>query len=185
MANMFRTTKIDTDKFSQWYHETKKKYGVHTNREFADRIGYNQTFISNTMDRGQLSAPAIKVLEAVYGLKLEDILPDAPKPEKEEPKDPPQAAVDLSNLEDVLKRTLQAVTAVQGTTDDVRKGFRVQTTPRLDTESIAEGVYSGMSRLWERNKKDVISQLRGLVFAGTYEAGKQLNEIKTNTYTAK
>ena len=179
MANMFRTIKIDRDKFIAWYKEAREKYDVKSAAEFADRIGYNHTFIANVKARGQLSVPSVKVLEAVYGLKLEDVMPDEVKPEPEKVETP--ETVDLSNLESMLKNTLHAVTEIQGMTDDLKKGFRVQTNPRMDSESIAEGVYAGMCRFWERNKKDIIGQLRGLVFAGTFDAGKKLDEMKTDT----
>jgi hypothetical protein len=177
MANAFRTIRIDKEKFIAWVAETSKKNGIKNAEEFAERIGYNRNFLSNTKMRCQLSVPAVKVLEAIYGLNLEDILPDEEKPKQEEQPEE-KVPVDLSGIEDAMKSILAHVTATQAMTDDIRKGFRVQTNPRLDTETIAEGVYSGMSRFWERNKKDILGQLRGLVFAGTYESGKQLAEMR-------
>ena len=181
MAKAFRTTIIDKDKFDAWVKKVMKENHIKNVNEFADKIGYNHTFVYNTMARGTLSIPAIKVMESVYGLDVNDIMPDEPKPEiKAEPEkapEPVKEAVDLSALEDTLKREFLTLMEIKGFMDDVRRGFRVQTLPRLDSESIAEGVYDGISRFWERNKKDFISQLRGIVFAGTFEAGKKLDEV--------
>lgn len=188
MAKNFKTIPVDPDKFMAWYKATAKKNGLKSAGEFADRIGYNHTFVYNVRDRESISAPALKSCELVYGLKLEDIKPDEPKPEvKAEPEkapEPVKESVDLSALEDTLKREFLTLMEIKGFMDDVRRGFRVQTLPRLDTESIAEGVYDGLSRFWERNKKDFISQLRGIVFAGTFEAGKKLDEVGRPIKTA-
>lgn len=175
------TIKIDPDKFMKWYMAARTEHKVSSAREFAARIGYNPTFVANCRDRGVITVPAFKLLELTYGLKLEDVKPDEKKqePQKAETFEKPEP-VDLSDLENMLKNTLHAVTEIQGTTDDLKKGFRVQTNPRLDSESIAEGVYAGISRFWERNKKDIIGQLRGLVYAGNFEAGKQLDEMRKN-----
>lgn len=184
MYRHYNAIKIDPEKFMKWYREARKEYKITSAREFAAKIGYNQTLIANCRDRGVISVQACKLMELQYGLKLDDIKPDEKKPEPEPQKvekaETPEP-IDLSNLESMLKNTLHAVTEIQGMTDDLKKGFRVQTNPRMDSESIAEGVYAGMCRFWERNKKDIIGQLRGLVFAGTFDAGKKLDEMKTDT----
>lgn len=174
------TIKIDPDKFMKWYKAARVEYKITSAREFAAKIGYNPTFVANCRDRGVITVQAYKLMELQYGLKREDIDPDEKKPEPEPEKTETPETVDLSNLENMLKNTLHAVTEIQGMTDDLKKGFRVQTNPRMDSESIAEGVYAGMCRFWERNKKDIIGQLRGLVFAGTFDAGKKLDEMKTD-----
>ena len=183
MAKFAKTVKVDPDKFMAWYKSIVRKNGFKSAAEFADGIGYNHTFVYNVRDRKQMSAPAFKSCELVYGLKLEDIQPDEQKPEEakagpEKALETVQNTVDLSVMEDTLKREFLTLTEMKGFMDDVRRGFRVQTLPRIDTECIAEGVCNGISRFWERNKKDIISQLRGLVFAGAFEAGKKLDEMK-------
>lgn len=179
---MYKNTtsiEIDSEKFMKWYFATKKEHKLSSAREFAAKIGYGEQLIPNIRNRCVISPPICKLLELTYGLKLEDVLPDKPDKKKPEPQEAEKPEpVDLSGLKTMLKNTLHAVTEIQGTTDDMKKGFRVQTNPRLDTESISEGVYSGLCRFWERNKKEIIGQLRGLVFAGTFDAGKKLDEMQ-------
>lgn len=145
MYRHYSAIKIDPDKFMKWYRAARKEYKITSAREFAEKIGYNQSFVANCRDRGVISVQACKLMEMQYGLKLEDIKPDEkkPEPQKDEMIENPEP-LDLSSLESMLKNTLHAVTEIQGVTDDMKKGFRVQTNPRLDTESIAEGVYSGL-----------------------------------------
>lgn len=177
MAKAFRTTIIDKEKFGAWTKKVMKENHIKNVNEFADKIGYNHTFVYNTMARGTLSIPAIKVLEAVYALDVNDILPDPPKAET---KDEEQKTADTTKIEDMLKEIVKASVATQQMTEDIRKGFRVQTTPRLDTESIAEGVKAGMEAFWRNKKDDIVRMLNGIIFAANFEAGKKLDELRND-----
>ena len=179
-----RTVHIDTAKFAGWVSKVMKENHLTQKGQFADEIGYNHTFFSNCMARGYIAAPAIKALEVRYGLKVEDILPDPPKEEKTDPvqETPVEQAVtvDLTKVEDTLKQMLKATLVAQGMAEDIRRGFRMQTLPRLDTESIAEGVKAGLEAFWKNKKDEITRLLNGIVFAGSFEAGKKLDEMRND-----
>lgn len=180
-----RSVTIDPDKFEIWAKKVMKEHGIKHKTDFGKDIGYNKTFYFNVVDRGYVSAPAVKALEFVYGLNVEDIMPDPPNEELPEP-NPVEAPVetaktaDLTKLEDMVKQMVKATIATQQMTDDIRKGFRVQTTPRLDVESISEGVKAGMEAFWRNKKEEIVRMLNGIIFAGSFEAGKKLDELRND-----
>jgi transcriptional regulator with XRE-family HTH domain len=53
-----------------------------TTRQIADKVGYNQSTISNWCTENEISMPGMKALELAYGIKYEDIMFDDVKEEQ-------------------------------------------------------------------------------------------------------
>ena len=180
---------IDPNKFKQWVEKTKQENGMKTNIEFASELGYNSVLIPNVIARGFLTRPAMIAMKNRFGLALEDVAPDPePEPTPVEPETATAPAaenqqatvvnVDLTKLEDTQRYVLQAVNAMKEMCDNVQRGFRVQTLPRLDSEMIAEAVRSGMESFWRTKKSEILQMFHGVICAGAMEAGQRVLEME-------
>lgn len=177
---------IDRAKFEAWLKNAKQANNLTSNAAFAAELGYDGNMVSNIIQRHYITRPVLCAMKHRFGLELEDIAPDPepelvptePEPEPAaEPAPSPAPAVDLTQIEDTLKYLMQAVNAMKDMSDSIQRGFRVQTYPRLDSALIAEAVRDGMEAFWRTKKDEIVRLMNGVIFAGTFEAGKRLTEM--------
>lgn len=182
---------IDRAKFKAWLEHTKQANNLTSNAAFAAELGYDGHMVDNIIQRHYITSPALCAMKLRFGLELEDVAPDPepepvpaepapaePEPEPAaEPAPSPAPAVDLTRIEDTLKYLMQAVNAMKDMSDSIQRGFRVQTYPRLDSALIAEAVKDGMEAFWRTKKDEIVRLMNGVIFAGTFEAGKRLTEM--------
>ena len=156
-------------------NELMKKHQI-TSEDAAEKMGLNRYYFSRYISRNKgLSKLLMNALEQNFGITYEMIKPDEQmkKEVKETNPELVEAAgigLDLDKITDLLKDTKELIKENAEYCQMIKQGFRVQTSPRFSTEDISAGVREGIAMWWSQNKSDVMSKLRGTMYAAFFEA---------------
>lgn len=154
-----------------------KERGLNQSRASVE-MGYDASYISCRMYENALAKPVLLMMEKMFGITYDMIKPDdqMKKEKREEKSTNPElvaaagTSLDLDKITDLLKDTKELIKENAEYCQMIKQGFRVQTSPRFSTQDISAGVREGIAMWWSQNKSDVMSKLRGTMYAAFFEA---------------
>lgn len=167
--------KIDGNKLKKLLID---KYGSLTRA--GALVGRSSSYFQKFCCNDEIPAHAVPVVEKILDIKYDQYKP-ADEADKKQPEQMSQQTAppptDLTRIEIALKELVRQQQAMSEVLELIKQGFRVQTSPRINSQDISEGVLDGLSRYVKRVESEGKRDLNGIIFSAVLSAMNKKDEL--------